>query len=160
VWAEVMSYLHRTKSSHPKPPPGDVIHQTVELTNASGKPLEAPHQEWFIQGTEQTLFTLNRTDLQLVEASQPNARIVMPTQGTILALDPDIPSSAQHVTLKAEQFGAQHLLRWTINDKVLSDGSSTTWQPRPGRHKIALIDSNGVTLDRINIEVRGAVGTP
>ena len=160
VWAEVMSYLHRTKSSHPKPPPGDVINQTVELTNASGKPLEAPHQEWFIQGTEQTLFTLNRTDLQLIEASQPNARIVMPTQGTILALDPDIPSSAQHVTLKADQFGAQHSLRWTINDKVLSGGNSTTWQPRPGRHNIALIDSNGVTLDRINIEVRGAVSTP
>ena len=196
VWAEVMSHLHRTKSSRPAQPPSDVINQTVELTDASGKPLEAPHQEWFIQGTEQTLFTLNRADPQLAElnkatptataafyasgasakhpapafdssnssgaqstlASKPNARIVMPTQGTILALDPDIPDSAQHVTLKAEQFGAQHSLHWKINDTVLSGGSSTTWQPRPGQHNIALIDSSGVTLDRISIEVRGAVG--
>jgi len=198
VWAEVMSHLHRTKASYPAKPPSDVLDQTVELTDASGKLLEAPYQEWFIQGTEQALFTLNRTDRQLVEASQPdsttsgalhaenlsvkhtasaliagggaaiestlaskpNARIVMPTQGTVLALDPDIPSFAQQVTLKAEQFGAQDSLRWTINDKVLSRGNSTTWQPRPGRHNIALIDSNGVTLDRINIEVRGAVDTP
>jgi penicillin-binding protein 1C len=196
VWAEIMSYLHREKSSQPAQSPRDVINQTVELTDASGKPLEAPHQEWFIQGTEQTLFTLNRADPQLAElnkatptataafhasgasakhpapafdssnssgtqstlASKPNARIVMPTQGTILALDPDIPDSAQHVTLKAEQFGAQHSLHWKINDTVLSGGNSTTWQPRPGQHNIALIDSSGVTLDRINIEVRGAVG--
>lgn len=167
VWAEVMSHLHRARSSRPAQPPRDLTQQTVELTDERGKSLEVPHQEWFIQGTEQALFTLNRADPQLAQPGQSNptatltshARIVMPTQGTILALDPDIPNSAQHVTLKADQFGAQQLLRWTINDKVLPGGDSTTWQPRPGQHNIALIDSNGITLDKINIEVRGAVIT-
>ena len=167
VWAEVMSHLHRARSSRPAQPPRDLTQQTVELTDESGKALEVPHQEWFIQGTEQALFTLNRADPQLAQPGHANptatvtshARIVMPTQGTILALDPDIPNSAQHVTLKADQFGAQQMLRWTINDKVLPGGDSTTWQPRPGQHNIALIDSNGITLDKINIEVRGAVIT-
>jgi penicillin-binding protein 1C len=81
----------------------------------------------------------------------------MPTQGTILALDPDIPDSAQHVALKAEQFGTQHSLHWTINDKALSGGEHTTWQPWPGLHEIALRDDAGIILDRIKIEVRGAV---
>jgi penicillin-binding protein 1C len=197
VWAEIMSYLHREKSSQPTQPPRDVINQTVELTNESGKHLEAPHQEWFIQGTEQALFTLNRTDPQFAQPSQPNptttvalhaaepsakqpasalmassatarpstlttrpnARIVMPTQGTILALDPDIPDSAQQVALKAEQFGAQHSLHWTINDKALSSGEHTTWRPWPGQHDIALLNDAGIILDRIKIEVRGAVAS-
>jgi penicillin-binding protein 1C len=197
VWAEIMSYLHREKSSQPAQPPRDVISQTVELTNETGKHLEAPHREWFIQGTEQALFTLNRTDPQFAQPSQPNptttvashaaepsakqpasvliassatarqstlttrpnARIVMPTQGTILALDPDIPDSAQHVALKAEQFGAQHSLHWTINDKALSSGEHTTWQPWPGLHDIALVNDAGIILDRIKIEVRGAVAS-
>jgi len=197
VWAEIMSYLHREKSSQPAQPPRDVISQTVELTNETGKHLEAPHREWFIQGTEQAIFTLNRTDPQFAQPSQPNpgttvalhaaepsakhsapnliassatarqstlatrpsARIVMPTQGTILALDPDIPDSAQHVTLKAEQFGAQLSLHWTINDKALSGGKHTTWQPWPGQHEIALRDDAGIILDHIKIEVRGAVAS-
>jgi penicillin-binding protein 1C len=83
----------------------------------------------------------------------------MPTQGTILALDPDIPNTAQHVALKAEQFGAQHSLHWTINDKALSGGEHTTWQPWPGQHEIALRDDAGMILDRIKIEVRGAIAS-
>lgn len=166
VWADIMSYLHRDKSSQPAQPPPNVIHQIVELTNESGKHLEAPHQEWFIQGTEQALFSLNRADPQLAQlgptnrtTTRPSARIVMPTQGTILALDPDIPNTAQHVALKAEQFGAQHSLHWTINDKALSGGEHTTWQPWPGQHEIALRDDAGIILDRIKIEVRGAIAS-
>jgi penicillin-binding protein 1C len=82
---------------------------------------------------------------------------VTPTNGTILALDPDIPSSAQQVALKAEQFGPQYPLRWTINGNTLADGDSTTWKPWPGLHEIALLDASGITLDRIKVEVRGAV---
>jgi penicillin-binding protein 1C len=179
IWAEVMSYLHQEKSSKPPQPPPGVIEQTVELTDESGKHLEAPYQEWFIKGTEQALFTLKRFELQALPASasstnpalhtikrasegaqttvRAHAKIVTPTNGTILALDPDIPSSAQQVALKAEQFGPQHPLRWTINGNTLADGDSTTWKPWPGLHEIALLDASGITLDRIKVEVRGAV---
>lgn len=168
IWAEVMSYLHRDRSSTaPEPPPG-VIQKTVELTNEIGMPLEAPYQEWFIQGTEQALFTLKRFDLQhdmqgVAQSAdskrvvKPNAKIVMPTQGTILALDPDIPEQAQQVVLRAEQLGAQHTVQWRINDKPLAKGDSATWRPWPGHHEIALTDDTGAKLDRIKIEVRGAV---
>ena len=168
IWAEVMSYLHRDRSSTaPEPPPG-VIQKAVELTNEIGMPLEAPYQEWFIQGTEQALFTLKRFDLQhdmqgVAQSAdskrvvKPHAKIVMPTQGTILALDPDIPEQAQQVVLRAEQLGAQHTVQWRINDKPLAKGDSATWRPWPGHHEIALTDDTGATLDRIKIEVRGAV---
>ncbi|MEI8400870.1 MAG: transglycosylase domain-containing protein [Alcaligenaceae bacterium] len=161
VWAAVMSYLHREKSSAPPPSPFGVIQQAVELTNETGNHLEAPYREWFIQGTEQALFTLNRFDSPLESqlALQNQAKIATPTHGTILALDPDIPSSAQLVALKAEQFGAQHTLHWVINDKSLTGGNNTTWRPWPGQHEIALLDDSGVVLDRIKIEVRGAVAS-
>lgn len=161
VWAEVMSYLHREKSSAPPPSPFGVIQQAVELTNETGNYLEAPYREWFIQGTEQALFTLKRVDSPLDSqlALQNQAKIVAPTNGTILALDPDIPNSAQLISLRAEQFGAQHTLRWAINDNSLAGGNSTTWRPWPGQHEIALLDGAGVVLDRIRIEVRGAVAS-
>ena len=168
IWAEVMAYLHRDRSSTAPKPPYGVIQQAVELTNETGMPLEAPYQEWFIQGTEQALFTLKRFDSQhdvqgFTQSAdsalvvKPNARIVMPAQGTILALDPDIPEQAQQLVLRAEQLGAQHTVHWRINDKPLAKGDSATWRLWPGHHEITLTDDTGATLDRIKIEVRGAV---
>jgi penicillin-binding protein 1C len=171
IWAEVMSYLHRERSSASPLAPSGVTKQTVELTDEVGDYLEAPYRDWFIQGTEQALFTLKRFDSQfdkqLAIQSQAEskallgskAKIAAPTHGTILALDPDIPNAAQQVTLKAEQFGAQQSLYWTINGKSLAHGDNATWKPWPGQHDISLIDSTGATLDRVNIEVRGAVAT-
>lgn len=82
----------------------------------------------------------------------PSARITAPTDGTIIALDPDIPPNRQRLTLQAE--GSQ--LRWRIDGKALAQGPSALWLPWPGRHHIQLTDAKGQVLDEVRIEVRGA----
>ena len=149
VWAEVMSYLHREKSSVPPLAPSSVIKQTVDWTDTMGKNLEAQREEWFIKGTEQIHFVLNQA-----KGSQP--RITSPTQGTILALDPDIPPKAQRLTFKAEHVGENQTLAWTLNGKTLAQGATATWLPSPGVHQITLTDGQGAKLDSVKLEVRGA----
>ena len=52
-------------------------------------------------------------------------------------------------------FGSAEMFAKTV--KALSGGKHTTWQPWPGQHELALRDDAGIILDRIKIEVRGAV---
>ena len=79
-------------------------------------------------------------------------RIIAPANGTILALDPDIPPARQRVHFTADAPGA----RWLLDGKPLATGSSVQWLPWPGRHRVTLVDAGGQTLDEIRLEVRGA----
>jgi penicillin-binding protein 1C len=133
----------------PPQAPSSVIKQTVDWTDAMGKNLEAQREEWFIKGTEQIHFVLNQA-----KGSQP--RITSPTQGTILALDPDIPPKSQRLTFKAEHVGENQTLAWTLNGKTLAQGTTATWLPSPGVHQITLTDGQGAELDSVKLEVRGA----
>ena len=91
------------------------------------------------------------------DSQTPTARITAPTDGTIIALDPDIPPNRQRLTLQAEG----RKLHWRIDGKPLAQGSSALWLPWPGRHRIQLSDAKGQVLDEVRIEVRGAgVKTP
>ena len=109
-------------------------------------------------------------------------RISRPANGTILALDPDIPPDSQRVQLLAKQAGMaagqdwrDNSLRWRLvtrqysapADKAaqpvmrevqreLGRGSQIGWLPWPGRHKLELLDASGKLLDSISLEVRGA----
>ena len=172
IWAAMMNYLHaRQPSRPPKPPPG-VVQAPVQFATApnasspgmpSATMAEAARQEWFLAGTQQTWFAMktgaapalstaykpqNTTNRQ--ESS--SARITSPTQGTIIALDPDIPPKAQRLTLSAEGSG----LRWKLDGKILAHGNSAQWLPWPGRHVVQIVDSLGRVQDEIKIEVRGA----
>ena len=57
VWAALMNFLHRTEAGRapPPPPPAGVVQSRVEFRDQ----LEAARSEWFIQGTEQTMFAIN-----------------------------------------------------------------------------------------------------
>ncbi len=79
-------------------------------------------------------------------------RITAPADGTILALDPDIPPARQRVRFTADAPGA----RWLLDGKPLGSGPTVQWLPWPGRHRVALVDAGGQTLDEIRLEVRGA----
>ncbi|MBG6076356.1 membrane carboxypeptidase/penicillin-binding protein PbpC [Polaromonas sp. CG_9.11] len=55
VWAALMNHLHQTEPSRaPGPPPG-----VVQVRTAFGNQFEAARSEWFIQGTEQSLFAMD-----------------------------------------------------------------------------------------------------
>ncbi|MDR0478198.1 MAG: penicillin-binding protein 1C, partial [Burkholderiaceae bacterium] len=142
VWADVMNFLHQRTSSHPPEPPPGVVREHVRF----GDHLEADRDEWFVAGTEQALFTPD--DAPHLAAP----RILAPTDGTIIALDPDIPPVNQRLRLQAQG----RAVAWRIDGRLFSRSLSAQWLPWPGRHTIQLIDARGKTLDQVHVEVRGA----
>ena len=161
VWAAVMNHLHRLEPSRAPTPPAGLVQSRVVFDG-----LEAARHEWFIAGTEQSLFAINSgaaserfTRAIGQKDSQKNMsdveitpKITSPTSGTIIALDPDIPPKAQRVSFKAE--GRD--LRWLMDGKPLARGAQVQWLPWPGRHVVQLVDGSGKVLDEVKIEVRGA----
>ncbi|SCX73160.1 penicillin-binding protein 1C [Variovorax sp. EL159] len=151
VWAEVMRFLHTREPSRAPVPPAGLVEARVEFgPGADGNPLEAARSEWFLQGTEQPLFALD-TGVG-TSTDGPSARITAPADGTIIALDPDIPPLRQRVRFESEGRGVQ----WRIDGKHFARGNSAQWLPWPGRHVIELVDASGKVVDQRRLEVRGA----
>jgi penicillin-binding protein 1C len=151
VWAEVMRFLHaREPSRAPRPPAGLTEARVAFGPGADGNPLEAARSEWFLEGTEQPLFALDTG--AGASAGAAAARITAPADGTILALDPDIPPLHQRVHFESEGRGVQ----WRIDGKHFARGNSAQWLPWPGRHVIELVDATGKVVDQRKLEVRGA----
>jgi len=143
VWAELMAFLHRGVPSGAPTQPAGVVQKPVRF----GDELEAARSEWFIAGTEQSMFAIAPD-----AAAESAPRITSPVDGTIIAIDPDIPPGSQRVRFEADG----RALQWRIDGKPFSRGSSAQWLPWPGRHVVELIDSRGRLADSIRIEVRGA----
>ena len=155
VWREVMDWLHRggdgrarSRSEAPKPPPG-VLRQAIRF-EPSGKINEPARQEWFVAGT----------GMRVVRLAEPKAlaHIAYPGQGSIIALDPDIPPERQRVALQLSgqpDAGWQ----WRIDSEALgSAASEVLWRPRPGRHRLRLLDRNSRELESVSFEVRALKG--
>ncbi|KQU84753.1 penicillin-binding protein 1C [Variovorax sp. Root318D1] len=152
VWAEVMRFLHaREPSRAPKPPAGLVEAHVTFGPGADGNPIEASRSEWFLQGTEQPHFALD-SGAAGTPSEAAAARITAPADGTIIALDPDIPPLHQRVRFESEGRGVQ----WRIDGKHFARGNSAQWLPWPGRHVIELVDATGKVVDQRKLEVRGA----
>lgn len=168
VWASVMRYLHRVTPSHAPQAPAGLVRQAVSFPRApspvsvgygsapSVVPVtEAARMEWFIQGTQQSQFALSQggdggpSDAR---AGQAAARITSPANGSIIALDPDIPPDRQRL-----HFGADGTFtRWLMDGKPFAKGSQAQWLPWPGRHVVQIVGAKGEVLDSIRLEVRGA----
>jgi len=147
AWLDLMNALPRGDSRlQPPPRPADVIAQQVRFVPA----IEAEREELFIRGTEVSEI--------LVKPTLPAvARIVYPGEGTIIALDPDIPADAQRLRFQASN--AEASLRWRLDDVPLEAAAEALWKPVPGRHRLALVDAAGRELDRVQFEVRGAAAS-
>jgi len=154
VWREVMDWLQRgdaasgrssVGSPPPVPPPG-VVRTSLRFE----PPHEPPRQEWFVAGTEAKVVRGAR--------SIALARIAYPADGTVVALDPDIPPTLQRLPLRLSAAG-QRGWQWQLDGRKLgSAGSPLLWLPRPGRHRLALIDDRGGELDAVAFEVRALRG--
>jgi len=200
IWAEIMGFLHRNLASHAPRPPAGVLQQQVQFgaLAGGGTPIESTRGEWFVEGTQQSLFAMDhvagsaepKSPARQKGSKSGNAvaatavRISRPANGTILALDPDIPPDSQRVQLVARQAGMaaeqdwrDSSLRWRLVTRQygapatadknaqpvmrevpreLGRGSQLGWLPWPGRHKLELLDASGKVLDSIALEVRGA----
>jgi len=140
VWHEVMSYLHREVPSRPPAPPAGVLRESVRFD----PPIEPSRTELFLSGTE------TRT-IRLISDARP--RIAYPGDGSILALDPDIPPARQRVALHATP--SRSGLRWSLDGGALGPADSPLlWAPLPGRHRLSLTDASGAELDVVRFQVR------
>ena len=159
IWAAVMNFLHAHRPSlAPRPPPG-LVHQPVRFAHGSGSvALEAARGEWFIEGTQQTLFAMDSASVPArpirLAGQKQDVRITTPTNGSIIALDPDIPPKNQRVALESSLHDPA--LQWRIDGKPFAGGGSAQWLPWPGRHVVQLRSARGVLLDEVRLEVRGA----
>ncbi len=154
VWREVMDFLHRGEPSRsravlPSPPPplpAGVIRRFIRFEPA----LEPSRQEVFLAGTEM--------DVVRQSAGRALARIAYPAEGTIIALDPDIPPPRQRLLLRlSAQAGTGW--RWRMDGRILGPAALRAfWSLRPGRHRLVLEDGRGQPLDEVRFEVRALRG--
>jgi penicillin-binding protein 1C len=142
VWRDVMDYLHRDRPGRQSPAPRDLVRREVRFLPAH----EAPRSEWFLAGTE--------TDL--VEAVPPARRapqIVYPADGSIIAIDPDIPEQVERIVLRAQ---AGQGLVWRLDGALLAQADvPAAWRPLAGEHRLELVDKAGKVIASSRFEVRG-----
>jgi penicillin-binding protein 1C len=141
VWQAIVDRLHAGMPSKAPPPPAGVVATRV----AFDAQREPARDEWFIAGTEQAL---QRASTQL-DAPQ-RFGITSPRDGSVFAIDPDMPSAAQRITFEGE-----HGI-WVLDGKRLGAAQRLAWAPWPGRHELALLARDGGTLQTVRFEVRGA----
>ena len=142
VWREVMDYLQR---GVPALQPAREANLVVTRIAFAGD-VEPARSEWFLRGTETAL-------IAPADKGHAAPRIAYPGNGTIIALDPDIPPGRQIVFFESRP--ATDGLRWTLDDKTLAVSRYTRWPPQPGRHRLMLSDRKGRVLDSIEFQVRG-----
>lgn len=172
IWREVMDWLHlRGQALLPAPAlPSGVVARQIHYEPA----LEPPRRELFLSSHERDTIRLtdsasarwqdktapasaikpgrqNKKRLNPAQSSdEALARIAYPGQGTVLALDLDIPASRQRVFFEATGPGD-----WRLNGRTLSAAELRTgWLPQPGRHQLQLLDASGNLLDTARFEVR------
>ena len=145
VWAAVMGFLHAREPSRPPRPPQGLVQWPVRFGPAGGDgdsataslPLEAARTEWFVPGTQQSVFAINnvadgalsvsaggqkRSKPAETQADLGPARILMPVHGTVIALDPDIPPQSQRLRLQAADHAGPRLA-WRMDGKPLGRGA-------------------------------------
>jgi len=154
VWREVMDWLQRGDPATGRPVRPSVappVPAGVEAVRIRFEPArEAARREWFIAGTGQPVVR--------AAAGTRLARIEYPPAGTTIALDPDIPPPRQRVALRLSG-PAEAGWRWRMDDQVLSAAEQKAgWLPRPGRHRLALLDAQQTVLDQVDFEVRALKG--
>jgi penicillin-binding protein 1C len=149
VWREVMDWLNRGGKNVPRVAPAGVVHQSIRFQPV-GRIREAARQEWFLAGT----------GMNVVRLAEPTelAHIAYPGQGTIIALDPDIPPERQRIALQLSGQAAPGW-QWRIDGLALGRAThETLWRPSPGRHQLVLLDGNGGELEKVSFEVRALKG--
>ncbi|MEA3103505.1 penicillin-binding protein 1C [Caballeronia mineralivorans] len=153
VWAALVNYLHRQTPSRAPVAPSGVVRTKIVYQND----IEPSRDDWFLSGTEMSRIALS-ANAQGASARNGAARIATPADGTIFALDPDIPAARQRVWFESAQ-GAPAGSVWQLDGKAAGPSARMTrmaWLPWPGHHTLELVDGHGVVVDSVKFEVRGA----
>ncbi|MCA7922364.1 penicillin-binding protein 1C [Burkholderia cenocepacia] len=155
VWSAVVGYLHRDLPSRAPRAPAGVETRRI----AFERDIEPARNEWFIAGTAVDTIRLAAPVTPGKDGVRAPLTIGAPTDGTIFAIDPDIPPKNQRIWFERSA-GRATKFAWRLDDKVIGHADRVAWLPWPGRHRLELVDARGNVADAIGFEVRGAFAKP
>lgn len=142
VWQALVRQLHQGQPSKRPPMPQGVVRDRVQFDTAGREPAR---DELFLAGTTQSRW---QPSAQMKSARRFG--ITSPRDGSIFALDPDMPPRAQAITFEGER-GV-----WWLDGKRVGQGERLAWSPWPGSHELSLLGRDGRMLQTVRFEVRGA----
>ena len=129
VWRALVHHLHAGRPSRPPVPPVLPVALQPRRAGASAAALGAAPARRAIG-------------------------ITNPVDGSVFALDPDVPPAAQRITFAGEPG------TWVLDGRALGRGATVQWAPWPGRHELQLLGPDGRALQVVRFEVRGAALKP
>ncbi len=145
VWQAVLDRAQQSAAPLPPPaPPAGLVRQKVSYQGD----VAAPRTEWFLAGTQRALIVPQKGS-----AADLTPGIAAPVDGSIFALDPDIPPANQRMVLRARGVAKP---QWWLDGKRLGSGAELAWFPWPGRHRLELRGGDGKAVQAVRFEVRGA----
>jgi penicillin-binding protein 1C len=141
VWRDVMDYVMQGQAPSVATPPKGVAQMAARFNG-----LEPDRDEWFLDGTQVT-------DVVQVASNAGVPRLESPADGSIFAIDPDIPAPRQRILLRARGVGEDD--RFVLPDgKTIAANEPYLWKPAHGVQAITLVSADGRILDRAKFEVR------
>jgi penicillin-binding protein 1C len=142
VWLEIMNYLHKDGAGRSPESPDGVIAKKVQFEGG----METERTEWFLRGTE--------PDSVEQRAIGRPPKITYPAEGTIIALDPDIPEEQQRVFFETSAQAGSFL--WVLNSRPLGSASDVvSWKPQAGEYTLSLVDAKKNVVDSVDFKVKG-----
>jgi penicillin-binding protein 1C len=142
VWREIMDAL-QVDGAAPAPKAGPGVHAAM-VRSAAG---DTARTEWFLSGAQMA---------GVITHVDPDARppqIDSPTNGMIVAIDPDIPADRQRLPIRVKG-AAEGLLLRVDNVVVGAADAAMLWRPQRGAHRVALEDASGQAVDQVEFTVR------
>ena len=151
VWQALVQHLHAGQPSRAPSAPAGVSRQHVRF-DAQREPAR---DEWFVRGTAADAGP-QRVSAQVAGAGRSGVAntdrfgIASPRDGSLFAIDPDMPPAAQRIVFEGEPG------TWVLDGKRLGAGPRWPWAPWPGRHELKLLGRGGEVVQTVRFEVRGA----
>ena len=151
VWQALVQHLHAGQPSRAPSAPAGVSRQHVRF-DAQREPAR---DEWFVRDTAADAGP-QRVSAQVAGAGRSGVAntdrfgIASPRDGSLFAIDPDMPPAAQRIVFEGEPG------TWVLDGKRLGAGPRWPWAPWPGRHELKLLGRGGELVQTVRFEVRGA----
>jgi penicillin-binding protein 1C len=141
IWLDVMNRLHKDEPSEAPKAPAGISEGLMEHSAQRGQ-----RAELFIKGTEPSA--------PRVSAAQLHRRIIYPADGTVMALDPDIPGERQKIFFETQPQDKR--FSWVLDGVAIGSADAPlSWSPAAGKHTLTLVDENHRVVDRVTFSVRG-----
>ncbi|MDQ5889333.1 MAG: penicillin-binding protein, partial [Pseudomonadota bacterium] len=138
AWLEIINHLHASLPSPPPAPANGLVAQQIAYL----PPVEVARREWFVRGTQQALWQVSESGANPIR---------YPGNGSIIALDPDIPPQRQQIWFSAERSG-----EWWLDGVKLGQGEAWRWSPVAGKHRLQWRAAQGGQRAQVQFEVRPA----